>query len=188
MYGNIGLILYSCVVGPISPTSILFDIAQSRLKIRPCSYCVRFAYRILATRSRRVDIASGCDHTRLLSPARPERYAYRTPCTHCVFFADALCQFLLLVCQLVMVSLLPHNVMIFTHAIRSLKIIGVERNRSVCRRVQPARRWRTGRVHSRVHTAASSRPVGLPLASTANTSRCGLSVPRTVRASVKLAV
>ena len=57
----------------------------------------------------------------------------------------------------------------------ALKIGGVERNRSICRHAQTARRWLTGLVHSRVHTAAPSRRV--PFLSTANTSRCGLSVP-----------
>ena len=38
-----------------------------------------------------------------------------------------------------------------------------------------ARRWRTGRVYSHVHTGGRTQRV--PFASTANTSRCGLSVP-----------
>ena len=85
-------------------------------------------------------------------------------------------QFLLLVCYLVSVSLLPHNVMISTRArFAALQVNGVERNRSVCRHAQTARRWRTRRVHSRVHTATPTRRV--PFASTENTTRCGLSVP-----------
>ncbi len=59
------------------------------------------------------------------------------------------------------------------YAIRSLKINGVERNRSVCRNAQTAHHCRT--VHSSIHTAAPTRRV--PLASTENTSRCRLSVP-----------
>ena len=44
-------------------------------------------------------------------------------------------QFLLLVCYLVSVSLLSHNVMISTRArFAALQVNGVERNRSVCRR------------------------------------------------------
>ena len=89
------------------------------------------------------------------------------------------------------------------YAIRSLKINGVEINRSVCIHAQTARRCRTRRVHSSIHTATPTRRV--PFASTENTSRCGLSVPdepdavdavctrqpdahrsRTVRASGKL--
>ena len=61
------------------------------------------------------------------------------------------------------------------YAIRSLKINGVEINRSVCIHAQTARRCRTRRVHSSIHTAAPTRRV--PFASTENTSRCGLSVP-----------
>ena len=61
------------------------------------------------------------------------------------------------------------------YAIRSLKINGVEINRSVCIHAQTARRCRTRRVHSSIHTAAPTRRV--PFESTENTSRCGLSVP-----------
>ena len=61
------------------------------------------------------------------------------------------------------------------YAIRSLKINGVEINRSVCIHAQTARRCRTRRVHSSIHTATPTRRV--PFASTENTSRCGLSVP-----------
>ena len=61
------------------------------------------------------------------------------------------------------------------YAIRSLKINGVEINRSVCIYEQTARRCRTRRVHSSIHTATPTRRV--PFASTENTSRCGLSVP-----------
>ena len=61
------------------------------------------------------------------------------------------------------------------NAIRGLKINGVEINRSVCIHAQTARRCRTRRVHSSIHTAAPTRRV--PFASTENTSRCGLSVP-----------
>ena len=56
------------------------------------------------------------------------------------------------------------------YAIRSLKIHGVEINRSVCIHAQTARRCRTRCVHSSIHTAT-------PTPSTENTSRCGLSVP-----------
>ena len=52
---------------------------------------------------------------------------------------------------------------------------GVEINRSVCIHAQTARRCRTRRVHSSIHTATPTRRV--PFASTENTSRCGLSVP-----------
>ena len=61
------------------------------------------------------------------------------------------------------------------YAIRSLKINGVEINRSVCIHAQTARRCRTRRVHSSIHTTAPTRRV--PFVSTENTSRCGLSVP-----------
>ena len=61
------------------------------------------------------------------------------------------------------------------YAIRSLKINGVEINRSVCIHAQTARRCRTRRVHSSIHTTTPTRRV--PFASTENTSRCGLSVP-----------
>ena len=61
------------------------------------------------------------------------------------------------------------------YAIRSLTINGVEINRSVCIHAQTARRCRTRRVHSSIHTATPTRRV--PFASTENTSRCGLSVP-----------
>ena len=61
------------------------------------------------------------------------------------------------------------------NAIRGLKINGVEINRSVCIHAQTARRCRTRRVHSSIHTAASTRRE--PFTSTENTSRCGLSVP-----------
>ena len=61
------------------------------------------------------------------------------------------------------------------YAIRSLKINVVEINRSVCIHAQTARRCRTRRGHSSIHTAAPTRRV--PFASTENTSRCGLSVP-----------
>ena len=60
------------------------------------------------------------------------------------------------------------------YAIRSLKINGVEINRSVCIHAQTARGCRTRRVHSSIHTATPTRRV--PFASTENTSRCGLSV------------
>ena len=66
------------------------------------------------------------------------------------------------------------------YAIRSLKINGVEINRSVCIHAQTARRYRTRRVHSSIHTATPTRRV--PFASTENTSRCGLSVPDAVDA------
>ena len=61
------------------------------------------------------------------------------------------------------------------HAIRSLTIYGAEINRSVCIHAQTARRCRTRRVHSSIHTAAPTRRI--PFASTENTSRYGLSVP-----------
>ena len=61
------------------------------------------------------------------------------------------------------------------YAIRSLKINGVEINRSACRHAQTARCCRTRRVHSSIHTAAPTRRI--PLASTENTSRGILSVP-----------
>ena len=61
------------------------------------------------------------------------------------------------------------------NAIRSLKINGVEINRSVCIHAQTASRCRTRCVHSSIHTAAPTRRV--PFASTENISRCGLSVP-----------
>ena len=64
---------------------------------------------------------------------------------------------------------------IILYAIRTLKINGVEINRSVFRHTQTASRCRTRRVHSSIHTAASTRCV--PFTSTENTSRCGLSVP-----------
>ena len=54
------------------------------------------------------------------------------------------------------------------YAIRSLKINGVEINRSVCIHAQTARRCRTRRVHSSNHTATPTRRV--PFASTENTS------------------
>ena len=54
------------------------------------------------------------------------------------------------------------------YAIRSLKINGVEINRSVCIHAQTARLCRTRRVHSSIHTAAPTRRV--PFASTENTS------------------
>ena len=57
----------------------------------------------------------------------------------------------------------------------ALQINGLERNRSVCRHAQTARRCRTRRIHSSIHTAAPTRRV--PFASTENTTRCGLSVP-----------
>ena len=64
---------------------------------------------------------------------------------------------------------------IILYAIRTLKINGVEINRSVFRHAQTASRCRTRRVHSSIRTAAPTRCV--PFASTENTSRCGLSVP-----------
>ena len=61
------------------------------------------------------------------------------------------------------------------YAIRSLTINGAEVNRSVFIHAQTARRCRTRRVHSSIHTAAPTRRV--PFASTENTSRCGMSIP-----------
>ena len=65
----------------------------------------------------------------------------------------------------------------------ALKMNGVQRSTSVCRHAQSlayrtqclSDTMRTGRAHSFIHTTAPSRRV--PFTFTANTSRCGLSVP-----------
>ena len=61
------------------------------------------------------------------------------------------------------------------HDFSALQVNGLERNRSVCRHAQTARRCPIRRVHSSIHTEAPTRRVSF--AYTENTSRCGLSVP-----------
>ena len=83
-------------------------------------------FRILATRTRRVDLASDL-HSHYKRLTRRERYAPTSPCTHCVCFVTVVTQLHVLNSW----HMSPFRVM---------WIVSVEINRSVCRHAQTVRR------------------------------------------------